>query len=62
VVHSLGSSSDARSGLVLGMLTGCVLAVAFALAWRLSRAAREIPRATRAAATLSRMPGRKADL
>jgi len=62
VVHSLGSSSDARSGLVLGMLTGCVLAVAFALAWRLSRAAREIPRAARAAATLSRMPARKADL
>jgi methionine sulfoxide reductase heme-binding subunit len=62
VVHSLGSSSDARSGLVLGMLTGCVLAVAFALAWRLSRAAREIPRAARAAATLSRMPARKAGL
>jgi len=62
VVHSLGSSSDARSGLVLSVLTGCVLAVAFALAWRLSRAAREIPRAARAAATLSRMPARKADL
>jgi methionine sulfoxide reductase heme-binding subunit len=62
VVHSLGSSSDARSGLVLGVLTGCVLAVTFALAWRLSRAAREIPRAGRAAATLSRMPARKADL
>jgi len=62
VVHSLGSSPDARSGLVLGVLTGCVLAVAFALAWRLSRAAREIPRAARAAATLSRMPARKADL
>ena len=60
VVHSLGSSPDARSGLVLGVLTGCVLAVAFALAWRLSRAAREIPRAARAAATLSRMPARKA--
>jgi methionine sulfoxide reductase heme-binding subunit len=60
VVHSLGSSSDARSGLVFGVLTGCVLAVAFALAWRLSRAAREIPRAARAAATLSRMPARKA--
>lgn len=62
VAHSLGSSSDARGGLVLGVLTGCVLAVAFALAWRVSRAAREIPRATRAAATLSRMPARKAPL
>src|SRR5215472_8800871 len=62
VVHSLGSSSDARSGLVLGVLTGCVLAVVCALVWRLSRAARETPRAARAAATLSRMPARKADL
>jgi sulfoxide reductase heme-binding subunit YedZ len=62
VVHSLGSSSDARSGLVLAVLAGCVLAVAAALSWRLSRAAREIPRAARAAATLSRMPARKADL
>jgi len=62
VVHSLGSSSDARSGLVLVVLAGCVLAVAVALSWRLSRAARETPRAARAAATLSRMPARKADL
>src|SRR5215469_1026526 len=62
VVHSLGSSSDARSGLVLGVLAGCVLAVAAALAWRLSRAAREIPRAARAAAALSHIPARKADL
>ena len=62
VVHSLGSSSDARSGLVLAVLAGCVLATLAALAWRLSRAAREIPRAGRAAATLSRMSARKADL
>ena len=60
ILHSIGSSADARSGLVLDVLTGCVLAVAFALAWRLSRAAREIPRASRAAAVLSRMPARKA--
>jgi methionine sulfoxide reductase heme-binding subunit len=62
VVHSLGSSSDARGGLVLGVLACCVLALAAALAWRLSRAAREIPRAARAAATLSHMSARKADL
>ena len=61
VGHSLGSSSDTRSGLVLSLLVGCVLAVAFAVAWRLSRA-REISRASRAAAVLSRMPARKADL
>jgi sulfoxide reductase heme-binding subunit YedZ len=62
VAHSLGSSADARSGLVLWVLAGCVLATVAALAWRLSRAAREIPRAGRAAATLSRMSARKADL
>ena len=52
VVHSLGSSTDARSGPVLAVLAGCVLAIAVALSWRLSRAA----------AVLSRMPARKADL
>jgi len=62
VLHSLGSSSDARGGLVLGVLAGCVLATAAALAWRLSHAARQVPRAGRAAATLSRMTARKADL
>jgi sulfoxide reductase heme-binding subunit YedZ len=62
VVHSVGTSSDARGGLVLAVLAGCVLAVAAAVAWRLSRAAREIPRAARAAAALGQMPARKADL
>ena len=62
VVHSIGSSADARSGLVLGVLLGCVLTVAAALAWRLSHAAREVPRAGRAAAALNRMSARKAAL
>ena len=62
VAHSLGSSSDARSGLVLGVLACCVLAVVSAVAWRLSRAAREVPLAGRAAAILSRMSARKAEL
>ena len=62
VVHSIGSSADARTGLVLGVLVGCVLATMAALAWRLSHAAREVPRAERAAAALSRMSARKAGL
>jgi DMSO/TMAO reductase YedYZ heme-binding membrane subunit len=62
VVHSIGSSADARSGLVLGVLVACVLATVAALAWRLSHAAREVPRAGRAAAALSRMSARKAGL
>jgi methionine sulfoxide reductase heme-binding subunit len=55
VAHSLGSSADMRSGVMLGVLTGCVLAVCGALAWRLSRAAADIPRARRAAAALTQM-------
>lgn len=55
VAHSLGSSADMRSGAMLGVLTGCVLAVCGALAWRLSRAAAGIPRARRAAAALAQM-------
>jgi hypothetical protein len=39
-----------------------VLATVAALAWRLSHAAREVPRAGRAAAALSRMSTRKAGL
>ncbi len=62
VLHTIGSSADARNGLVLGVLVGCVLATVAALAWRLSHAAREIPRAGRAAAALNRMPARKAGL
>ena len=60
VAHSLGSSADMRSGVLLGVLTGCVLAVCGALAWRLSRAAADIPRARRAAAALAQMPVRAA--
>jgi methionine sulfoxide reductase heme-binding subunit len=58
VAHSLGSSADMRSGAMLSVLTGCVLAVCGALAWRLSRAAADIPRARRAAAALTQMPVR----
>ncbi len=62
ILHSLGSSTDARSGPVLALVAGCVLATAVALAWRLSHAAREIPPAGRAAAVLDRMSAREADL
>jgi methionine sulfoxide reductase heme-binding subunit len=60
VAHSLGSSADMRNGVMLGVLTGCVLAVCGALAWRLSRAAAGIPRARRAAAALTQMSARMA--
>src|SRR5262249_1557564 len=58
VGHSIGSSTDMRSGVMLGVLTGCVPAAWPAAALRLSRAARQIPRARRAAATLTQVtPG-----
>jgi methionine sulfoxide reductase heme-binding subunit len=55
VLHSLGSSTDMRSGVMLGLLAGCILAACGALAWRASQAAREIPRARRAAAALAQI-------
>lgn len=55
IVHSIGSSTDMRSAVMLGVLAGCVLAVCAALTWRLAHAARQIPRARRAAATLAHM-------
>jgi methionine sulfoxide reductase heme-binding subunit len=55
ILHSVGSSTDMRSGAMLGVLIGCVLACGAALAWRLGHAARQIPRARRAAATLAQM-------
>jgi sulfoxide reductase heme-binding subunit YedZ len=55
VVHSVGSSADMRSGVLLGVLIGCVLAACAAAAWRLSRAARQTPRARRAIAALAQM-------
>jgi predicted ferric reductase len=55
VLHSVGSSTDMRSGVMLGVLVGCVLAAGAALAWRLSRVAREVPRPRRAAAVLTQM-------
>jgi methionine sulfoxide reductase heme-binding subunit len=62
VLHSIGSSADARSGLALWVLVGCVAATVAALAWRLSHAAKEVPRAGRAADAFSRISARKAGL
>jgi predicted ferric reductase len=53
--HSFGSSTDMHSGVMLAVLAGCVLATCAALGWRLSQAAREVPRARRAAAILTQM-------
>jgi len=41
VAHSIGSSTDLRTGLFLGLTVICIAAVVAALAWRLARAAAE---------------------
>jgi methionine sulfoxide reductase heme-binding subunit len=53
LVHSIGSSHDLRSGALLMVAIGSALAVATAGLWRLAGAAREVPRAERAAYVLA---------
>jgi methionine sulfoxide reductase heme-binding subunit len=47
LAHSFGSSTDLRTGPLLGLAFACTLAVAAAAAWRLAGAARAVPRARR---------------
>jgi DMSO/TMAO reductase YedYZ heme-binding membrane subunit len=47
VAHSMGSSKDMQNGPLLGVAVACILAVAGALAWRVTRASAEAPRARR---------------
>jgi len=58
VLHSVFSSTDLQSGVLLYMTIACTLAVVAAVIWRLTHAGREIPREERAAATLARMSPR----
>jgi sulfoxide reductase heme-binding subunit YedZ len=52
-VHGIGSSPDLRSGGLLLVAIGSALAVAAAGLWRMAAAAREVPRAERAAYMLA---------
>ena len=62
--HSLGAGKDLRQGWLLYTAVGCALLVLAATAWRLTAAARQLPRAARVAAVFthyaahSRRPGR----
>lgn len=51
--HSIGSSNDLQSGLLLGLSVVCAAALAAALAWRLVSMAREVPRAERVSVLLA---------
>ncbi|HEY6500209.1 MAG TPA: ferric reductase-like transmembrane domain-containing protein [Streptosporangiaceae bacterium] len=56
--HSIGSSSDLQSGLLLVLAVVCAAALAGALAWRLVSMAREVPRAERVSMMLAAASGR----
>jgi len=53
LVHGIGSSPDLRGGGLLLVAIGSALAVAVAGLWRVAAAAREVPRAERAAHTMA---------
>ena len=59
VLHSLTSSTDLQSGVLLYLTIGCMAAVAGAVSWRIAQAGREVPREERAAATLDLMSPRR---
>jgi predicted ferric reductase len=51
--HSVGSSKDLQHGWLLYLAGACAVGVGAAIAWRLTRAAREVPRAARVAAVFA---------
>jgi methionine sulfoxide reductase heme-binding subunit len=58
LAHSFGASTDMRQGLLFWLAIGCLLAVGGALTWRVSEAARDVPRAERAAVMLAEVSPR----
>jgi predicted ferric reductase len=59
LAHSIGSSTDMQRGVLLWVAVGCCIAVGGAVAWRLTQAARDVPRAERAAVTLAQAAPRQ---
>ena len=57
VVHSIGSSTDLRSGWLLAVTVSCVAAVAGAAVFRLRRSLMAVPRSGRVASALGEAPG-----
>ena len=58
LAHSIGSSTDMQRGLLLWVAIGCCIAVGAAVAWRGTRAARDVPRAERAAVMFAQAASR----
>jgi sulfoxide reductase heme-binding subunit YedZ len=53
-VHSVFASGDLQQGALLGLAVACAVVVAGAAAWRLTAAARDVPRAQRVGRLLAR--------
>jgi sulfoxide reductase heme-binding subunit YedZ len=54
LAHSIGSSHDLQQGWMLGLAVGCAVLVLAAMTWRLVGAARQLPRAARVSAMMTR--------
>ena len=52
--HSIGSGTDLQHGPLLVLAIACAVLIAAALAWRVIAVAREVPRARRVSALMSR--------
>ena len=57
--HSIGSGTDLRGGLLLGLAVVCATALAAALTWRLVTVAREVPRAQRVRVVMAAAASRR---
>ena len=57
--HSIGSSTDMRSGWLLLLAIACAATLAIGILWRVSAAGRDLPRAARAHTLLSELHSRK---
>jgi methionine sulfoxide reductase heme-binding subunit len=61
LAHSIGSNSDMRSGRLLDLSAGCILAVLAAAGWRLTGTLRAVPRARRVPELMSALDRRSRD-
>jgi methionine sulfoxide reductase heme-binding subunit len=61
LAHSIGSSPDMRSGRLLDLTVGCILAVLAAAGWRLTAALRGVPRARRVPELMAALDRRSGD-
>jgi methionine sulfoxide reductase heme-binding subunit len=61
LAHSIGSNSDMRSGRLLDLTAGCILAALAAAGWRFTAALRGVPRARRVPELMAALDRRSSD-